>query len=128
MCLVLTWKTKSFAILNALILSHHIRVGSSLEKPNSIDNVLSHVVSFAPLTKVWYFAFVEYRATIGCYFEFHGMGHPPNWNTYLEVDHLVTRSLAQLAFVKLVTWFHIPFMQCMPNATILCKHFSICNS
>jgi hypothetical protein len=120
MCLVLAWKIESFASLSALILSHHIQVGSSLEKPNLIDNVLSHVVSFAPLAKVWYFAFIEDRATIGCHFELHVMGYPPNWNTYLEVDQVVSRSLAQLAFVKLVTSLHIPFMQWMSNATIFC--------
>jgi hypothetical protein len=99
-----------------------------LEKPNSIDNVLSHVVSFAPLAKVWYSAFVKDRATVGCHFELHVMGQSPNWNTYLEVEHLVSRSLAQLAFVKLVISFHIPYMQWMSNATILYKYFSICNN
>ncbi len=69
---------------------------------------LSHVVSFAPLAKAWYFAFVKDRATIGYHFEFYVMGHPLNWNTYLEVDHLVSRSFAQLAFVFL----HSIFLLC----------------
>jgi hypothetical protein len=126
MCLDFAWKTEFSTILSALILLHHIWVGSSLKTCNSIDNVLSHVDSFRPSAKAQYFVFVEDRATIGYCFELHVMGHPPNWNTYLKVDCLLLHSPTQLAFVKPVISFHIPFPKWMLSSTVLHKYLSIC--
>lgn len=126
MFLVLAWKTEFSTILSALILLHHIWVGSSLKKPNSIDNVLSHVASFGPSAKAQCFVFVEDRATIGYRFELHVMGHPPNWNTYLEVDCLLLWSPTQLSYVKPFISFRIPFPKWMPSSKVLHKYLSIC--
>ncbi len=126
MCLVFAWKTEFSTILSALILLHHIWVGSSLKKPNSIDNLLSHVDSFGPSTKAQYFVFVEDRATIGYCFELHVMGHPPNWNTYLEVDCLLLRSPTQVASMKPVILFHIPFSKWMSSSIVPHKYLNIC--
>ncbi len=64
MCLVLAWKIELFTILNALILSNKICVGSSFENPNSFDKIISLVASFAPSTNVWYPTYVEKRTII----------------------------------------------------------------
>jgi hypothetical protein len=126
MCLVFAWKTKFSTILSALISLHHIWVGSSLKKPNLIDNVLSYVASFGPSAKAQYFVFVQDRATIGYCFELHVMGHPPSWSTYLEVDCLLLWSPTQLAYVKPVISFHIPFLKWMSSSIVLHKYLSIC--
>jgi hypothetical protein len=53
------------------------------------------------------------------------MGHPPNWNTYLEVDCLLLRSPTQLASMTVIL-FHIPFSKWMSSSIVSHKYLSIC--